>query len=146
MNWIARLTGKTVALDSAPLIYFMERHPTFFESVWPFFEAVGRGDFKIVTSPVTIAEVMVHPLRHGPVEVADTYQNFFAKCVKVIPVTEEIAVIAAGLRAEHRSLLTPDALQLATAIEQKADFFLTNDIRLGHIKPPEVLVLSRLLS
>lgn len=30
MNWIQHLEGRTVAVDSAPLIYFVEHHPDFF--------------------------------------------------------------------------------------------------------------------
>ena len=63
--------------------------------------------------------------------------------VEIIPVTAEIAQLAAKLRADH-NLRTPDAIQIATAITCQADFFLTNDARLGRLKQPEVLVLSDL--
>lgn len=141
MNWLDRLPGKTVAVDSAPLIYFMERHPSFFEPVRPFFEALGREEFDVLTSAVTIAEVLTHPLRHGRLGLVSIYRDFFAQYLPVIPVTAEIAESAARLRADH-GLRTPDAIQVATAITHKADFFLTNDTRLGRLKQLEVLVLT----
>jgi predicted nucleic acid-binding protein len=143
MNWVERLPGKTVAIDSAPLIYFMERHPSFCEPVRPFFEALGRGEFAVLTSVVTIAEVLTHPLRHGRFGLVNVYREFFGQYLPVIPVTAKIAESAAKLRADH-GLHTPDAIQVATAIIHRADFFLTNDARLGRLKQLEVLVLADL--
>jgi predicted nucleic acid-binding protein len=143
VNWIEALSDKIVALDSSPLIYFIERQPVFFEQVWPFFEAVERRDFTVLTSVVTLTEVLVHPLRHGYLGRVNAYHNFFAQYLPSIQVSPEIAETAAHLRAEY-NLRTPDAIQVATAITHKADYFLTNDARLGRIKQIEVLVLSDL--
>ena len=63
MEWIDGLQGKTVGLDTAPLIYFIEENPTYLEATKLFFEAMDRGDLTIVTSTVTLLEVLVHPLR-----------------------------------------------------------------------------------
>ena len=145
MNWVKRLAGRTVAVDSAPLIYFVERHPNFFASVHPFFEALDRAYFKALTSTVTITEALVHPLRHGRAALADVYREIFANYLPAFPVTAEIAEAAAKLRADN-NLRTPDAIQIATAITCRADFFLTNDARLGRLKQPEVLVLTDLKS
>jgi hypothetical protein len=42
-----------------------EEHSTFLSRVTPFFEAADRGEFRVVTSFVTLIEVLVHPLREG---------------------------------------------------------------------------------
>ena len=39
MGWLTKLSGKTVALDTSPLIYFMEENPVFLDAVKPFFAA-----------------------------------------------------------------------------------------------------------
>jgi len=57
--------GSTVGLDTGPLIYYIEEHPTFLARVAPFFEASEHGEFRIVTSLVTLIEVLTHPLREG---------------------------------------------------------------------------------
>ncbi|MFD1827614.1 type II toxin-antitoxin system VapC family toxin [Mumia zhuanghuii] len=44
----------------------------------------------------------------------------------LLPVTHDVAVMAAALRVRHR-LKTPDALHLATAISAGADRFVTNN-------------------
>jgi len=57
--------GSIVGLDTGPLIYYIEEHPTFLPRVAPFFEAADRGEFRLVTSLVTLIEVLVHPVREG---------------------------------------------------------------------------------
>ena len=59
MGWIESLRGHVVGLDTAPLIYFMERHPTYLEIVRPFFVALDQGEFRAVTSVITLLEVLV---------------------------------------------------------------------------------------
>ncbi len=143
MGWLKQLTGKTIALDTAPLIYFVEENPCFLERVRPFFNGLELAEFKAFTSTLTITETLVKPLRQGLLERTRTFRNLLAEYMDIIPVTAEIAESAARLRADH-GLRTPDAIQVATAITHQADFFLTNDARLGRLKPLKVLVLSDL--
>ena len=131
MEWIETLRGAIVGLDTAPLIYFIEENPTYLPIVGRFFEAVDRGEFRVVTSVLTLTEVLVHPLRHGDHNLADQYRRILlqANQITMVPVSESISEEAAQLRAKH-GLRTPDAIQLATAIRSGAASFLTNDSRL----------------
>ena len=52
MEWLTQLQGQVVGLDSAPLIYFIEENPTYLEMTDAFFEAMVRGEFRVVTSVV----------------------------------------------------------------------------------------------
>ena len=47
------------------IIYFTEENPTYIEAVRHFFEAMEKGDFMVVTSTITLLEVLVHPLRNN---------------------------------------------------------------------------------
>lgn len=145
MGWLTQLRGKIVALDTAPLIYFIEKHPEFHQRVRPFFLGMQRGDFEVVTSTMTITEVLVHPFRHDDDTLVATYRDILrnAAHLRTIPVTAKIAEIAARLRADH-NIRTPDAIQAATAIAAKANFFLTNDFKLAAIPEVTVLVLENL--
>lgn len=145
MGWLTQLYGKTIGLDTAPLIYFIEKHPSFHRRVRPFFQAMQRGDFEVVTSTMTITEVLVHPIRHNDAALTSTYRDILqnAEHLRTVPFTDDIAEIAAHLRADHK-LRTPDAIQAATAIAMKADFFLTNDETLSILPHPTVLVLESL--
>jgi predicted nucleic acid-binding protein len=145
VEWIESLRGSTVGLDTGPLIYYIEEHPTFLDKIKPFFEAAERNEFRIVTSYVTLIEVLVHPLREGRPELAEEYRKIFLQspALSAIPLDEGIAEEAAGLRARH-NIRTPDAIQLATAIRAGASWFLTNDAELANFSEIPVLVLKQL--
>lgn len=51
-----------VGLDTAPLIYFIEKNPTYLEITDAFFEAMVRGEFRVVILVVTLLEVLVYLL------------------------------------------------------------------------------------
>lgn len=112
-----------------------------------FFQALNRGDFIVVTSVITLSEVLVHPLRQNNTNLAREYRDilFNSRGVVTIGVSPRIAEIAAQLRASH-NLRTPDAIQIATAISREATFFLTNDERLPILTELEMLQLEVLIN
>src|ERR1700719_2577240 len=101
MEWIDALRGTVVALDTAPLIYLIEENSIYLPFVRPFFEAVDRGEFRVVTSVLTLTEVLVHPMRHGDHELADRYRRILLQenQLATVPVSGSIAEEAARLRA-----------------------------------------------
>lgn len=145
MEWIAALQGKVVGLDTSPLIYFIEEYPVHLGTVRPFFEAMDRGEFSVVTSTVTLLEVLVHPFRRGDIELAQQYRDILlnSEGLTTVLLSQSIAEEAARLRAVH-NVRTPDAIQLATVIEQGASFFLTNDLSLPLLPGLNMLMLDKL--
>ncbi|NEQ44682.1 MAG: type II toxin-antitoxin system VapC family toxin [Leptolyngbya sp. SIOISBB] len=145
MEWLTQLEGQTVGLDTAPLIYFIEQNEAYLELVRAFFGAMSRGEFQVVTSTLTLTEVLVHPLRSGNVKLAEQYRDIVLAQENLItvPVSVEVAEVAAQLRATE-NLRTPDAIQIATAMQRGATFFLTNDVRLALVRDLTVLVLNEL--
>lgn len=145
MEWIAQLQGQVVGLDTAPLIYFIERNSTYLEMTRLFFRALNRGEFRVVTSVLTLLEVLIYPLRQGDTTLAQQYRDilFNDEGLTTIEISPHIAEAAAQLRATH-NLQKPDAIQLATAIREGASFFLTNDTRLPSLPGLRVLVLDAL--
>lgn len=145
MGWLDALRGETVGLDTSPLIYFIERHPVYAATLRPFFAAAERREFQLVTSLVTLLEVLVHPLRTGRDDLAREYRDILLRSanLRTIPVTEAVAEEAARLRAAH-NLRTPDAIQLATAKTAGASWFMTNDTALPSLPGISLLVVDRL--
>ena len=145
MEWIDALHGSTVGLDTGPLIYYIEEHPAYLAKIKPFFEAAERAEFRVVTSFVTLIEVLIRPLREGRRELVDEYRDILLQspALTAVALDEGIAEEAAGLRARH-NLRTPDAIQLATAIRSGASWFLTNDAGLANVAEIPVLVLKHL--
>jgi predicted nucleic acid-binding protein len=145
VGWINPLRGALVGLDTAPLIYYIEEHPTYLAIVEPFFQAVDRGELEIVTSTITLIEVLVQPIRRGDIRLAQRYRGLLrnTRGLRSLPVSDEIAEVAAQLRATYNVRIA-DAIQLATAMHSGATFFLTNDGRLPSIPNLEIRVLGDL--
>ena len=147
MGLIDDLEGAVVGLDTAPLIYLIEKHPRYLAAVKPFFIALDEGRLTAVTSTLTLTETLVHPLRNRETELVEQYQNILlgARNLTTYDLSPPIAVQAAAIRAEYK-MRTPDAIQLATALTANADFFLTNDRELARYSELEVLVVDKLES
>ena len=144
MEWINDLRGRTVGLDTAPLIHFIEENPTYLEAAKLFFEAMDRGDFTVVTSTVALLEVLVHPLRIKNTALAPEYRDILLNSKLItVEVSSTIAEQAALLRAVH-NIRTPDAIQISAAINAGATYFFTNDIRLPEIPAIQILSLDSL--
>jgi predicted nucleic acid-binding protein len=145
MEWLAPLQGHVVGLDTAPLIYLIEQNEAYLGSVRAFFQAMSQGEFQVVTSTLTLTEVLVHPLRSGRLELAHQYREILLdqENLSIVPVSVAIAEVASELRATQ-NLRTPDAIQIATAIQEDAVFFLTNDVRLTAVPDVTILVLDNL--
>ncbi len=60
--------------------------------------------------------------------------------LELVPVTREVAAVAATLRGVHR-LKTPDALHLATAIVGGAEYFVTGNRRDFDPRMPEIEIV-----
>lgn len=140
MGWVENLRGKTVGLDTAPLIFYIEDHPIYADILEPFFEAVNAGDIRVVTSTVTLLEVLVQPMKHGDDSLAHRYNDILLSSpyIFTVPVTPATAQTAAELRATSK-LKTPDAIHLATAINHHASDFLTNDRDFGDFDALHIL-------
>jgi predicted nucleic acid-binding protein len=147
MEWVRALHGTTVGVDTAPLIYFIERHPVYLSFVRPFFEAVERGDIQVVTLALTLTEVLVHPYKYGNQDLAYRYSSILlnSRNLTTIPVSAYIAAEAARIRAAYR-FKTPDSIQVATAQVAGAAAFLSNDGRLGPIPGLRLVFLDDLVT
>ncbi len=134
---------RQVFLDTAPVIYFVEKNPDFSEKVQPIFSRLDDGTLIAVVSPITLAECLVLPYKIPNLEIAQLFTDLLVNNETVLfhPIDEVIAGQAADFRARYNISLT-DAFQLAIAVESNCDAFLTNDLDLKRIKEIPVLVLS----
>lgn len=87
-----------------------------------------RGD-ELLTSTITLGEVLVKPMEFGDVKAVSSYENLLKTTARLLPFEEKAAVMYARLRVD-RSLRAPDAIQLACAATAGVDLFITNDARL----------------
>jgi predicted nucleic acid-binding protein len=134
-----------LGLDTAPLIYLIEDHPRYAPLVNEVAERMASGQIVAVTSVVSLAEVMVQPFARGDRYLQQRFRSLLLNSdeVRTIPVDASMAERAAELRARYRIKL-PDAIQVAAAISEGCEVFLTNDRRLAQVAEIRVLVLDDL--
>ncbi|HEX4960551.1 MAG TPA: PIN domain-containing protein [Thermoanaerobaculia bacterium] len=133
--------------DTAPLIYFIEGHPKYRSLVRVVFERAETGEIELFTSTVTLTEVLAHPLEKQAEEIAKAYKTILLESphLHVLDVNVRIAEKAAKLRARYR-LKTPDAIQIAVAIQAGCEGFLTNDKDHKRVQEVRVLFLGDFLA
>jgi predicted nucleic acid-binding protein len=131
------------ALDTSVLIYYIEEHEAFLPLVAPIFEEVEAGRREIVTSGLTLLEVLVVPYRTGNLTLAEAYESYLSRSrgLRLVDIQLDHLRMAAQLRALHPSVRTPDALQLATALGAGCKAFVTNDRSLPDVPGLRVLRL-----
>lgn len=120
--------GSKVYVDSNIIIYIVEREPRYYTSLASLLAAAAQGQLQIVTSEISILECLVLPLRLGNQAMVNAYLQMFSQTDLVaVPVSRDVMIEAAVLRAQHVALRTPDAIHWATAKVEQADRLITND-------------------
>lgn len=144
MGLISALGPGRVAVDTAVFIYFIKEHPRYLRLISPLFNEADAGDRELVTSALTLLEVLVIPLRAGDLPLAERYESVLSRSrgLRVVELDRPQLRIAAQLRAVH-GVRTPDALQLAAGLSTQCDVFLTNDRRLPTIPGMRILQLDQ---
>jgi len=143
MALIDDLGAGPVGVDTAVFIYFIEENARYLPAIEPLFAAADAGRAELVTSALTLLEVLVVPYRAGNVELAQRYETVLthSRGVKMVDLTRDHWRLAAQLRAATGAA-TPDALQLAAAVANKCAAFLTNDRRLPALPGLKIVQLS----
>ncbi|MCP4421581.1 MAG: type II toxin-antitoxin system VapC family toxin [Chloroflexi bacterium] len=135
----------SVFLDTAPVIYYVERKQPFYKKAELFFSLLDDGAFTAVSSPITLAECLFYPYKQKNEPLLQAFQVLLISGPNTIfvPATALIANLSARLRANY-NLGFADAFQVATAIHAGCDAFLTNDKQLQRIAELKVVVLENI--
>jgi predicted nucleic acid-binding protein len=134
----------SIGLDTAVFIYYLEDAPPWADIIDPLFRAADAGQMELVTSVVTLLEVLVVPYRTNNLSLAERYEALLTKSrgVHLIDITRGQLHAAARLRAVT-GIRTPDALQLSAARDAGCTTFVTNDRRLPAVPGLRIVQLSR---
>lgn len=136
----------TVAVDTNCFIYLLESHPVYEASCHRMFSQAEKGEIDLVSSVVTLTELLVQPLASGNTEKATEFKQICANMpgLTIVPIDSHLAELAAMIRAESNYRL-PDAYQLAAGLSRGATVFVTNDQRLKSFRQMAVLLLSEVV-
>jgi len=135
---------KSIFIDTAPIIYYMEAHPQFGPLARKVVSAFQSGDMSAYSSVITLAEVLPKPVGRGDEKLARQFAGFLkhGRNLTLIEISEGTAEAAGHLRGRYSFLRTVDAIQLAAALEVGTDAFLTNDVKLKQFNELNVIILK----
>jgi len=120
--------GTRIYLDANVLIEFVERQDAGFGRV---VEDARAGRLSLVTSELTLAEVIVLPLRDGVLALLANYRDLFSQpeLIECAPITRDVLHRSGEIRATDGGKLA-DAVHLATAEIAGYKVFLSSDRRI----------------
>jgi predicted nucleic acid-binding protein len=105
------------------------------------------GPITVVTSELTLAEVLVGPLRQGDAVLAVRRENLWRQPnARMLPVTESVLRETARLRAAIPALKTPDAIHAATALLHGCVLFVPTDAGIRRIPGLPLAILDDILA
>jgi len=125
-------------LDSMLWIYFFEKNPQFHPATRSLIAQTQASRSQLLSSHLTLAEVLVLPKRNRDVFTATKYRRFFqSPAVTLVPLSADAAERFADLRASTR-VKPADALHLALAASAGVDYFVTYDGDLHSLNIPGI--------
>ena len=144
---IESFTGDHIYLDANVFIYAVEGFPKYAKLCAGILQSIEDMKIHAVTSELTLAEVLARPLKDQKLAIAAVYQELIRSQfdLKVVPISREILIAAAYLRATLNCRL-PDAIHLATAQQYGSEFFLTADKAIKVPTSMRCLTLDELLA
>lgn len=99
----------------------------------------------LCTSLLTFTEYCVVPFRLNEIRKISDFEAFIADAnIDVVPLAKHIAKYASQLRAKYSGIKAMDALQLASAIQNHCDVFLTNGKQLRQVEEIKVFLVEEL--
>nr|CAA6812596.1 MAG: PIN domain-containing protein [uncultured Thiotrichaceae bacterium] len=124
-----------IYFDTNVFIYSIEGHEDYAALLEQIFNQIFEDKLDVFTSELTLAECLVKPVKDNNDEAIQQYEIHIQdnSALTVKPVTRNILKRSAHVRSEL-GLKLPDAIHMATAIEQGCKTFITNDRKL---KAPE---------
>ncbi|WP_234122422.1 type II toxin-antitoxin system VapC family toxin [Clostridium hydrogenum] len=134
---------KRILIDTNLFIYLMEKHPQYFDIAKDVFQKIEKGQVYGITSILVLTEVLTKPLKDNNENLARAYKAVISTFpnLAVKSIDKNIAIVAAELRAKY-GFKTPDAIFIATGIEEGSDVFITKDIRLKNMEEIKCIIIN----
>jgi len=112
--------------DTNLFIYLFEGSPAYGPQVVALRQKMLKRGDELVTSTLTLGEVLVKPMKSGDATLTNEYRSSIPATATLLQFDEKAAILYAKLRCDP-ALRAPDAIQLACAASFGVDLFVTND-------------------
>ena len=128
--------------DTNLFIYIFENNPEWAPRVIEFRRQMRLRRDTLVTSWLTVAEVLTKPKQLGNAMLEKSYLNFFTGgAVEIVSFELEAAKRYSAIRSRER-VRPADAIQLSCAASAGTDLFVTNDSRLSALVIPGITFIT----
>jgi predicted nucleic acid-binding protein len=133
-----------IFFDTNLFIYLLEDGGERGVRVSGMIERLSERQDELLTSTLTLAEVLVKPLATGDEAWASRYEKLLTtQGVSLLPFDRSCARIYAKVR-QDKTVKPPDAIQLSCAASANCDLFITNDERLSRMIVPGIQFITSL--
>lgn len=130
---------KHIAIDTMILVYLLERNLSHIETIKKTLKHANRVTLSGMGFGEILAGFEKSNDQKGKLKFLSFLESF--KKISVASFNKDTALTFAKLRAKYPSIKSPDAIHVATAIQAKADIFLTNDKNLKQVEEIRVITL-----
>lgn len=140
---LAAIRGHRIYLDTNIFVYFLDRNTQFFDAASALIHAIATHHAHAYTGQIAVAETMVGPYRsRNPHHIASARAFFAQKHVLTVVRHEDWAFEQAAQFRALTSVKLIDALHIATALQAKCRFLITNDKAIRASSRLQVLQLA----
>jgi len=136
------LSGKRVLVDSNVIIYLTDAIKPYEELSRYLFQMIEKGDVYALFSMVSVAEVMLGPLKKGLIQTAMDVKTYLlnfpnSSCQDITG--EVLDKIGKDQRVKWPKLRTVDALIIASGLVNNVDRIVSNDVHFQNALPETLL-------
>jgi predicted nucleic acid-binding protein len=141
---VASVKQPRIYLDSNVFIAAYEAQGAHSDHAWWLLEAIEDGELRGVTSEMTLAELLVRPMKEQDDDRIRDYQSIInpGDSLEVPTVSRQILFEAATLRSVRGSLRLPDAIHVASARLAGCSHIVSDDRRLPFAPGLELVQLG----
>lgn len=129
--------------DTNLFVYLLEDKGELTERVLSLRERMIERNDELLTSALTLGELLVKPMEAGNEVLMRRYEQAIVAAATVVPFDQAAASVFAAVRRD-RTIRPPDAIQLACASVAGVDLFITNDKRLSRGIVPGIQFIQSL--
>ena len=127
-SFLEQMAGQRVYIDTNVFIYFLSRHPTYFEASASVINACAQSNMFGFTGDAAVAEVMVAAYKNADPTLVTRFKLFFSQKNFLTIATHDAQTFdAAAQLVAVGGVKFIDALHMATAVQNQCAYFVTND-------------------
>lgn len=123
-----KIESKKIFIDTNVFIYLVNKAPEYYEKIKNALENEYNAGSLFYTSTITKAEFLVKPLTESDRKAIICFNEILKDLqFEINSIDSSVATESAYIRSKYKKIKLADSLQLASAIVNGCNYFMTND-------------------